>query len=56
MAGETKVVIDVSKIPADVQTRLAMGTLAAVRRFLAHPGGKEVLETKIAEMKLKERS
>lgn len=56
MAGETTVVIDVSKIPADVQKRLAMGTLAAVRRFLAQPGGREFLEAKVAEMKKEERS
>ncbi len=51
MAARSEITIDISKIPEEVQERLVIGTLAAIRRFLAQPGGKETLDAKIAEMK-----
>lgn len=47
-----EITIDFSKIPEEVQERLVIGTLAAVRRFLVQPGGKEMLDAKVAEMQM----
>lgn len=46
---ENKVQIDVSKIPDAVANRLARETLASVKYFIEQPGGKELLDAKIAE-------
>ena len=43
------VTIDVAIIPEAVSRRLARETLSAVKRFIEQPGGKEILEAKIAE-------
>lgn len=40
--------IDISKIPDCVRDRLVIGTIDAVRRFLEQPGGREILEKRIA--------
>lgn len=52
MADSGEITIDFSKMPKEVQERLVIGTLAAVRRFLAQPGGKEMLDAKVAEMQM----
>lgn len=52
MADSGEITIDFSKMPEEVQERLVIGTLAAVRRFLVQPGGKEMLDAKVAEMQM----
>ena len=42
--------INLDDMPQLMQDRLAAGTLKAVKRFLAKPGGKEILDEEIRKI------